>query len=90
VPRGRAQCVPKWRIPLTFAQVRAVPTTVCKPSAKPTQVRILDLLPLAEMQSELGRPRSSRDLASPPNGQLNAALGARKRVSLPKFARSRI
>jgi hypothetical protein len=28
-----AQCVPKWRIALMFAQVRAVPATVCKPLA---------------------------------------------------------
>jgi hypothetical protein len=30
VPRGHVKCVPKWRITLMFAQVRAVPATVCK------------------------------------------------------------
>jgi hypothetical protein len=30
VPRGHVQCVPKWRITLMFAQVRAVPGRVCK------------------------------------------------------------
>jgi len=40
VPRGHAQCVPKWRITLTFAQFRAVSATICKalpvPATSPT------------------------------------------------------
>jgi hypothetical protein len=33
VPRGHVKCVPKRRIILMFAQVRAVPATVCKTAA---------------------------------------------------------
>ena len=59
-----------------------------KPSAKPTQVRTLDLPPPAKTHPELGRPRFSRDLANPRDGRLDAALGARIRVSVPNTCQS--
>jgi hypothetical protein len=54
-----------------------------KPSAKPTQVRTLDLPPPAKTHPELGRPRPSCDLASPYHGRLGAVPGAPGRVSVP-------
>lgn len=42
---NHAQFVPKWLLALTFAQVKELQPEVCKPSAKPTQVRTLDLPP---------------------------------------------
>jgi hypothetical protein len=86
VPGGHDKCVPKRRITPMFAQVRAVPATVCKPSAEPTQVRTLDLPPPAKTHPELGRTRLNCDLARPPNRRLDAALGAHMRAlcqSLP-------
>ena len=54
VYEGHVQYVPEWRPILTFAQVTAFRRESVKPSATPSQVRILDLPPPAETARGLG------------------------------------
>jgi hypothetical protein len=76
-----------------FAQVRPVPAAVCKASAEPTQVRTLDLLPLAGMPTGLRTPRLIREPAETRHVRLYAAQGTDLRPAVPNtypgFARSR-
>ena len=52
VASGHVKCVPKWRVTLMFALVRAVPGRVCKiaDDSRPG-VRILDLPPIRPGQA---------------------------------------